>query len=105
MINRLFTQFSDWCADILGKPLAFIVSLLLVILWGVSGPLFHYSNTWQLVINTATTVITFLMLFVLQHTQNKDTRALHLKLDELIRSHSEADDQLMEIEKGVDGIK
>lgn len=105
MINKLFTQFSDWCADILGKPLAFIVSLLLVILWGVSGPLFHYSNTWQLVINTATTVITFLMLFVLQHTQNKDTRALHLKLDELIRSHEEADDQLMEIEKDVDGIK
>jgi low affinity Fe/Cu permease len=105
MINRLFTQFSDWCADILGKPLAFIVSLLLVILWGVSGPLFHYSNTWQLVINTATTVITFLMLFVLQHTQNKDTRALHLKLDELIRSHEKADDQLMEIEKDVDGIK
>jgi low affinity Fe/Cu permease len=81
-----------------GSPLAFIVAAALIIIWLVSGPLFGYSDTWQLIINTSTTIITFLMVFVIQHSQNKDTMALQLKLNELIASHEKASNRLIDIE-------
>jgi len=81
-----------------GKPITFIGALLLIIIWGVTGPLFNYSDTWQLVINTSTTIITFLMVFVIQQTQNKDTTAIHLKLNELISSSKLSSNNLISIE-------
>ena len=80
-----------------GKPAAFIIALTIIIVWGITGPLFNFSDTWQLVINTGTTVITFLMVFVIQHSQNKDTVALQLKLDELIAA-SRASNKLIDVE-------
>jgi low affinity Fe/Cu permease len=85
-----FAQFSTACGNVTGQPLAFIVSLALVVLWAVSGPLFGYSDTWQLVINTATTVITYLLVFVIQNTQLRDSAAVHIKLDEIVRALPEA---------------
>jgi low affinity Fe/Cu permease len=81
-----------------GSPFAFITALIIVILWGVTGPIFHYSDTWQLVINTGTTIVTFLMVFIIQQSQNKDTVAIHLKLNELIASHDRASNRLVDIE-------
>jgi low affinity Fe/Cu permease len=82
-----------------GTPLAFVLALLAVVVWGFLGPRFGYSNTWQLVINTGTTIITFLMVFLIQNTQNRDARALHLKLDEIIRSLKSAHNDMINIEK------
>jgi low affinity Fe/Cu permease len=82
----------------LGKPYTFAIACLVVIVWGVTGPLFGYSDTWQLVINTGTTIVTFLMVFLLQHTQNRDTRVIQLKLDELIRSSETARNALLGLE-------
>jgi len=79
-----FSKFAHQTAHLAGKPLAFIAAVVVVALWAVTGPLFHYSDTWQLVINTSTTIITFLMVFVIQNTQNRDTMALQVKLAELI---------------------
>ncbi len=95
---RGFTFFSKAISKIVGHPFAFIVALLVVIIWGVSGPIFGFSDTWQLVINTGTTIITFLMVFLIQATQNGDTEALHLKLDELIRSHRPARNKFINLE-------
>jgi len=81
-----------------GKPITFISALALIIIWAVTGPLFNYSDTWQLVINTSTTIITFLMVFVIQQTQNKDTTAIHLKLNELISSSKLSSNNLISIE-------
>lgn len=81
-----------------GKPLTFLCAVLIIILWAIAGPLFNYSDTWQLVINTSTTIITFLMVFVIQQTQNKDTTALHLKLNELISSSKLSSNNLIGIE-------
>jgi len=83
-----FRKIAHAAADILGSPLAFFVSLLSIVAWAISGPFFGFSETWQLVINTGTTIFTFLAVFLLQNAQNRDTRALHLKLDELIRTSS-----------------
>lgn len=83
-MRESFRNFSRIAAQAAGSPLAFCAALFLVLLWGFSGPLFHFSNTWQLVINTGTTIVTFLMVFVIQNAQNRDTLALQLKLDELI---------------------
>lgn len=82
----------------LGHPLSFILAFALIVLWAVLGPVFGYSNTWQLVINTGTTIITFLMVFLIQNTQNRDMSALHLKLDELIRVNIDARDKLLNLE-------
>jgi low affinity Fe/Cu permease len=84
-VRHRFQQFATRTGELFGTASAFLIALLVVASWAVTGPLFHYSNTWQLWINTATTVITFLMVFVIQYTQNRDTRAMHLKLDELLR--------------------
>jgi low affinity Fe/Cu permease len=82
-----------------GRPIAFIISVSLIILWGVSGPLFGYSDTWQLVINTSTTIITFLMVFLIQASQNRDAAAIQLKLDELLRALGEARNEIINVEQ------
>jgi low affinity Fe/Cu permease len=85
-MNEFFRRFSSVTSDIVGSSWAFIVAVLIIIIWGASGPAFGYSDTWQLVINTGTTIITFLMVFLIQNTQNRDAKAIHLKLDELLRA-------------------
>lgn len=96
--SKLFDKFAKIVTKATGSPVAFIISLLIVIVWGISGPIFHFSNTWQLVINTGTTIITFLMVFIIQQSQNKDTMALQLKLNELIASNRHASNRLIDIE-------
>jgi low affinity Fe/Cu permease len=93
-----FGRFSRWCASALGSPVAFVANCLLILLWLVSGPLFHYSDTWQLVVNTVTTVFTYLAVFVIQNTQNRDATAMHLKLAELISSMEGARNRFVDIE-------
>lgn len=94
----VFERFSAWVAGATGRPITFTLSVLLVVVWALTGPIFDYNDTWQLIINTATTVITFWMVFVLQNTQNKDTKAMELKLDELIRKMDGTDERLVGIE-------
>jgi low affinity Fe/Cu permease len=94
-----FGQFAAGASYWLGSKMAFVFAGLVIVTWAVSGPIFHYSDTWQLVINTGTTIVTFLMVFLIQNTQNRDARAINLKLDELIRAIDKARDQMMNIEK------
>jgi low affinity Fe/Cu permease len=84
-MDRVFTWFAARIASHAGQPAAFVVALLLIVIWGTTGPLFQYSDTWQLVINTATTIVTFLMVFLIQNSQNRDAAAMQAKLDELLR--------------------
>ncbi|ANN68097.1 low affinity iron permease family protein [Bordetella bronchialis] len=100
-MHRLFAKFANAIAHASGSPYAFILCVLLVVIWAATGPAFHYSETWQLIINTGTTIITFLMVFLIQNTQNRDGQALQTKLDELIRS-SNAENEFMGIEKLTD---
>jgi low affinity Fe/Cu permease len=104
-MNRIFARLAGFASWYIGTPSAFIIATLLCLVWAVSGPLFAYSNTWQLVINTATTVLTFLILFLLQYTQNRDSIAVQLKLDELLHAIDAANSDLAGIEKDVDGIE
>src|SRR5690242_4702901 len=97
-ISRSFDHFSNKITRASGSPIAFFSAILLILLWAVTGPIFKFSDTWQLVINTSTTIITFLMVFVIQQTQNKDTMALHLKLNELIASSELASNRLVDSE-------
>ena len=101
-MDRIFARFANGTAKVTGSPLAFIVCVLTVVLWAASGPACHFSETWQLVINTGTTIVTFLMVFLIQNTQNRDGAALQAKLDELIRAMTDADDEFMGIEKLTD---
>ena len=94
-----FGRFAATTSFWLGSKWAFLCAGLIIAAWVISGPLFHYSDTWQLVINTGTTIVTFLMVFLIQNTQNRDARAINLKLDELIRAIDKARDQMMNIEK------
>ena len=94
-----FGRFATTTAQFVGHPYVFFTAVAVLIIWGITGPYFHYSDTWQLVINTGTSVITFLVVFLIQNTQNRDAKALHLKLDELIRSHSPANNDLIDVEK------
>jgi low affinity Fe/Cu permease len=94
----LFERFAAKITRITGKPIAFIVACVIIIAWVVTGPIFNYSDTWQLVINTGTTIITFLMVFVIQQSQNKDTIALQLKLNELIATSEKASNRLIDVE-------
>jgi len=98
-MKELFRKFSHRASEAVGSPAAFILALVILLGWGFSGPLFHYSDTWQLVINTATTIVTFLMVFLIQNTQNRDAKALHLKLDELIRSIKGARNTMVNLEE------
>ena len=93
-----FRTLAHATASAIGSPYAFAAALVAVVVWAATGPAFHYSDTWQLVINTATTVITFLVVFMIQNTQNRDSRAIHLKLDELIRAVDAARNRLLDIE-------
>ena len=94
-----FSRFASATAQLVGHPYMFFAAVIVLILWAVSGPFFHFSDTWQLIINTGTTIVTFLVVFLIQNTQNRDAKALHLKLDELIRSHHPANDDLIDIQK------
>ncbi len=98
-LRDAFRRFSHRTSEVVGSPTAFILALVILIGWGLSGPIFHFSDTWQLVINTATTIITFLMVFLIQNTQNRDAKALHLKLDELIRSSYGARNTMVNLEE------
>ena len=93
-----FGRFSSSASTWLGSKWAFLGAILVIVVWAVTGPIFHFSDTWQLVINTGTTIITFLMVFLIQNTQNRDARAINLKLDEVIRAMDAAGDEMMNIE-------
>jgi low affinity Fe/Cu permease len=93
-----FHRFAHKAADLVGSPATFLLGVIVVAAWAITGPIFNYSDTWQLVINTGTTIITFLMVFLIQNTQNRDSRAVHLKLDELIRSVQTARNEMVGLE-------
>jgi low affinity Fe/Cu permease len=98
MPTDAFNNFAKHCASVVGSPWAFILAVIIVMTWVVTGPQFHYSDTWQLVINTGTTIVTFLMVFLIQNTQNRDAKAVHLKLDELIHGVKGARNSLIDLE-------
>ncbi len=97
-----FRRFATRTSDAVGSPAAFVIGLTLIVLWGLTGPLFGYSDSWQLVVNTATTIITFLMVFLIQATQNRDAKAIHLKLDELLRGVQGARTAMVALENSTD---
>jgi low affinity Fe/Cu permease len=99
---KWFTRFASQMATVAGHYQTFLAAILVIIIWAVSGPFFGFSDTWQLVINTGTTVVTFLMVFLIQNTQNRDARAMHLKLDEIIRSIEAADNAIIQAEDETD---
>lgn len=97
-MNEVFRKVAQRISAVMGSPWAFISAVLLVALWALTGPLFEYSSNWQLIINTGTTILTFLMVFLIQNTQNRDSKALHLKMDELIYKTKAARNQLIDLE-------
>ncbi|MFC4687616.1 MAG: hypothetical protein BGO86_00500 [Chryseobacterium sp. 36-9] len=96
--KNFFERFANWATKFTGSSAAFISATLIVIIWAVTGPVFNYSETWQLVINTGTTIITFLMVFLIQKAQNKDSKAIQIKLNELIASNEKASNRIVDIE-------
>lgn len=96
--SQFFSQAAQWTSRQCGRPLTFGLAFGIIVIWAISGPVFHYSDTWQLVINTGTTIITFLMVFLIQNTQNRDASAVQLKLDELIRVSTAARNKLLTLE-------
>ena len=98
LMRSMFTRVAAWIATAAGQPVTFISALLIIIIWAISGPLFHYSDTWQLIINTGTTIVTFLMVFLIQNSQNRDAAAMQAKLDELLRAVDKAREKFIGIE-------
>lgn len=98
VLRRVFDRFAAGTSQRAGSPWAFATAVFVLIVWAISGPLFGFSNTWQLIINTGTTIVTFLMVFVLQHTQNKDARALQIKMDALIAATEAASNRMIDVE-------
>jgi len=101
-MNEIFRKFASHVSRWAGSPWAFILALLVLIAWVISGPLFKFSDTWQLAINTGTTIVTFLMVFLIQNTQNREAKAINLKLDELIRAVKEARNNMVDLENATD---
>ena len=101
-MREQFRKLAYITAEVVGSPWAFLMGVLVVLVWGLSGPYFHFSDTWQLVINTGTTIVTFLVVFLIQGAQNRDSRALHLKLDELLRAVEHARTSLVALESRTD---
>lgn len=97
-MKDIFRKFAQAISHATGSPWAFILATLIIVVWGITGPVFGYSDTWQLVINTSTTIITFLMVFLIQNTQNRDAKAIHLKLDELLKGVSGARTRMVDLE-------
>jgi low affinity Fe/Cu permease len=98
-MRELFRKFAQMTSQAVGSSWSFILAVLIIVVWAITGPMFHYSDTWQLVINTGTTIITFLMVFLIQNTQNRDAKAIHLKLDELIKGVRGARTGLVNLEQ------
>ncbi|MEO3405695.1 low affinity iron permease family protein [Mucilaginibacter sp. CAU 1740] len=96
--KNLFERFSNWATAATGSSAAFIIAIAAIVIWLLTGPLAKYSDTWQLIINTGTTIITFLMVFLIQKSQNKDSKAIHLKLNELLAAHEGASNRMVDIE-------
>ena len=99
IVSDAFRVFARRTSNVLGSAWAFVLALLVIVVWGITGPTFHYSDTWQLIINTGTTIVTFLMAFLIQNTQNRDAKAVHLKLDEIIRAIKGARNELVDLEE------
>src|SRR5712692_2364966 len=98
-LSHWFSRVAAGIANFTGRPWAFLTAILVIVVWAITGPIFGFSDTWQLVINNGTTVVTFLMVFIIQNTQNRDARAIHLKLDELLRATPNARKEFMEAEE------
>lgn len=102
VVSDAFQIFARRSSRVLGSAWAFAGAIVIIVVWGLTGPAFHYSNTWQLIINTGTTIVTFLMVFLIQNTQNRDAKAAHLKLDEIVRALKGARNELIDLEKLAD---
>ena len=102
VVSDAFRLFAKRSSKVLGSAWAFGSAILIIVIWALTGPMFHYSNTWQLIINTGTTIVTFLMVFLIQNTHNRDAKAAHLKLDEIIRALKGARNEFIDLEKLAD---
>jgi low affinity Fe/Cu permease len=103
MTDTTFHNMAKGTSTAVGRPKSFFIAVGIIVLWAITGPFFHFSDTWQLIINTGTTIVTFLMVFLIQNTQNRDSKALHLKLDELLRANRAARNTLVDLENMSDG--